>query len=114
MTCTCNRVNVREDTRAMRQAKGQHTVSAAEYAALVGTGTASLRTAHEAPDGYAIALDKQRRATPPANTPPDGTPPDGYAIALAKQRPPVSTSPTPTNEAPDGYAIALDTQRKEK
>ena len=29
-------VTIREDARAMRQGKGQHTVSAAEYATLVG------------------------------------------------------------------------------
>ena len=53
-------VTIREDARAMRQAKGQHTVSASEYNTLVGDGTAPPRAAHEPPDGYAIALSKQR------------------------------------------------------
>ena len=81
-------VTIREDARAMRQGKGQHTVSAAEYATLVGSGTASPRAAHEPPDGYAIALDNLARQT---STP----------------------APAPS-VAPDGYRLALDEQRKEK
>ena len=84
-------VNVHEDARAMRRAKGRHTISASEYASLVGHGTAPLRAASEPPDGYAIALDKQRRTS--------------------------TTSvpvPTSSHEPPDGYAIALDEQRKGK
>ena len=87
------KVNVSEDARAMRRAKGQHTVSPSEYKTLVDHGTASPRAANEPPDGYAIALDEQRRQ--PSTTP---TP----------------ASPQATNEPPDGYAIALDKQRKGK
>ena len=86
MQCTCKRVNVSEDARAMRRTKGQHTVSPSEHAALVGHGTASLRAANEPPDGYQIAFDKQRRPAAATPTTLTGTPPDGYAIALDKQR----------------------------
>ena len=54
-----NTVTIREDARAMRQAKGTtHRLRVAEYAALVGDVTAPLRAAHEPPDGYAIAFDQ--------------------------------------------------------
>ena len=112
-------VTIREDARAMRQAKGQHTVSEAEYAALVGDGTASLRAANEAPDGYAIALAKQRMS-PSIPSPRAATDiPDGYKIALdnlARQTSTPAPAPAPASStvAPDGYAIALTEQRKEK
>ena len=123
-------ITVSEDARAMRRGKGRHTLSASEYAALVTQGTTPRRAASEPPDGYALALDKQRRlSTTPASaldaqqrtaalvsTPPTASDaPDGYAIALDKQRR-TSTTPVPvspsTHEPPDGYAIALDKQGK--
>ena len=72
-------VTIREDARAMRQAKGQHTVSASEYNTLVGDGTAPPRAATDIPDGYKIALGKQRMSpsipSPRAATGiPDGLP----------------------------------------
>ena len=126
-------ITVSEDARAMRKAKGQHTLSPSEYVALATQGTAPRRTSSEPPDGYALALDKQRRlsATPVSavdaqrrtaalvSTPPTASdaPPDGYAIAIEKQRR-MSTTPVPvptsTHEPPDGYALALDAQRKGK
>ena len=126
-------ITVSEDARAMRKAMGRHTLSAKEFATLVTQGTTPLRSASEPPDGYQIALDKQRRlsATPASaldeqrrtaalvSTPPTApnAPPDGYAIALEKQRR-MSTTPVPvspsTHEPPDGYALALDELRKGK
>ena len=107
-------VTIREDARAMRQGKGQHTVSAAEYATLVGSGTASLRAAHEPPDGYAIALAKQRMS-PSIPSPRAATDiPDGYRIALDNLARQTSTPAPAPSVAPDGYRLALDEQRKEK
>ena len=108
-------VTVMEDARAMRRAKGRHTISASEYAALVGP----LRVAGEPPDGYALALDAQRRTAALVSAPPTSPhePPDGYQIALDKQRG-TSTAPVPaptaSNQPLDGYALALDKQRKGK
>ena len=110
-------VTIREDARAMRQAKGQHTVSASEYNTLVGDGTSPLRAAHEPPDGYKIALDKQRMS-PSIPSPRAATDiPDGYRIALdnlARQTSTPAPPPSAPSVAPDGYKIALDKQRKEK
>ena len=110
-------VTIREDARAMRQAKGHHTVSVAEYAALVGDGTTSLRAAHEPPDGYAIALAKQRMS-PSIPSPRAATDiPDGYKIALdarARQTSTLAPAPASSVVAPDSYQLALDAQRKEK
>ena len=125
-------ITVSEDARELRKAKGRHTISASEYAALVAQGTAPRRASSEPPDGYQIALDKQQRltATPVSavdaqrrtaalvSTPPTASnaPPDGYALALDKQRR-LSTTPVPaptSHEPPDGYAIALDKQRNGK
>ena len=111
-----NTVTIREDARAMRQAKGQHTVSVAEYAALVGDVTAPLRAAHEPPDGYAIALSKQRMSPSIPSPRAAHEPPDGYRIALdeiARQKSNPSTPSPASSVAPDGYKIALEKQRKE-
>ena len=109
-------VTIREDARAMRQAKGQHTVSASEYKTLVGDGTSPPRAATDIPDGYAIALSKQRMS-PSIPSPRAATDiPDGYAIALdeiARQKSNPSTPSPPSSSAPDGYQIALDKLRKE-
>ena len=124
-------ITVSEDARRMRKARGKHTLSPSEYAALVTQGTTPRRAASEPPDGYALALDKQERTrTTPASaldaqrrmaalvsTPPTASnAPDGYAIAIEKQRR-MSTTPVPaptSHEPPDGYAIALDAQRNGK
>ena len=106
-------VTIREDARAMRQAKGQHTVSASEYNTLVGDGTAPPRAAHEPPDGYAIALAKQRMS-PSIPSPRAATDiPDGYRIALDNLARQTSTPSPASSVAPDGYAIALEKLRKE-
>ena len=102
-TCHRPRTTVSEEARTMRRASGIRSITDAELRTLANsTKTTPRVAANEPPDGYAVALDKQRQ--PPTHI----DPLDGYAVALAKQRQP------PTHIDPlDGYAVALAKQRQE-
>ena len=102
-TCHRPRTTVHEEARAMRVASGIRSITDAELRVLAtSTKTPPRVAANEPPDGYAVALDKQRQPQPPTHI----DPLDGYAVALDK--------PRPTHIDPlDGYAVALDKLRQE-
>ena len=93
------RITVSEEARAMRRASDIRSITDAELRVL--TKTTPRVAANEPPDGYAIALNKQRQPQPPTHI----DPLDGYAVALDK--------PRPTVDPLDGYAVAIDKLREE-
>ena len=112
-------MNIAEENARARVKAGVQTITHEELQALANsTPTATPKTASDIysnpPDGYAIALAKQRMS-PSIPSPRAATDiPDGYRIALDNLARQTSTPAPPPSVAPDGYQIALDKQRKEK
>ena len=111
-------MTIAEETAAMRAQSGVRSITHEQWTALANTTKTAPRAASDIysnpPDGYAIALAKQRMS-PSIPSPRAATDiPDGYRIALDNLARQTSTPAPPPSVAPDGYQIALDKQRKEK